>query len=136
MLIYVSQPAGAAAAWPAHAYNQAGLLGPDVVAACSVCLEDSEIRLLAETGAHLSHNPSSNAKLGNAIARVPEMLRSGINVGLGHDACECNNSADMFEAMKFASLVHRGVDRGLERDQPSMIDVSTTMPLAKKARWL
>jgi len=92
---------------PAHVYNQAGLLGPDVVAAHSVCLDDSEIRLLAETGAHVSHNPSSNAKLGNGIARVPEMLRSGINVGLGHDACECNNSADMFEVMKFASLVHR-----------------------------
>ena len=92
---------------PAHVYNQAGLLGPDVVAAHSVCLDDSEIRLLAETGAHVSHNPSSNAKLGNGIARVPEMLRSGINVGLGHDACECNNSADMFEVMKFASLIHR-----------------------------
>jgi 5-methylthioadenosine/S-adenosylhomocysteine deaminase len=92
---------------PAHVYHQAGLLGPDVVAAHSVCLDDSEIRLLAETGAHVSHNPSSNAKLGNGIARVPEMLRSGINVGLGHDACECNNSADMFEVMKFASLVHR-----------------------------
>jgi 5-methylthioadenosine/S-adenosylhomocysteine deaminase len=92
---------------PAHVYHQAGLLGPDVVAAHSVCLDDGEISLLAETGAHVSHNPSSNAKLGNGIARVPEMLRSGINVGLGHDACECNNSADMFEVMKFASLIHR-----------------------------
>jgi 5-methylthioadenosine/S-adenosylhomocysteine deaminase len=92
---------------PAYVYGQAGLLGPDVVAAHSVCLDDDEIRLLAETGTHVSHNPSSNAKLGNGIARVPEMLGSGINVGLGHDACECNNSADMFEVMKFASLIHR-----------------------------
>ena len=92
---------------PAHVYNGAGLLGPDVVAAHSVCLDDDEISLLAEAGAHVSHNPSSNAKLGNGIARVPEMLQSGINVGLGHDACECNNSADMFEVMKFASLIHR-----------------------------
>ena len=92
---------------PAHVYNEAGLLGSDVVAAHSVCLDDDEISLLAEAGAHVSHNPSSNAKLGNGIARVPEMLRSGINVGLGHDACECNNSADMFEVMKFASLIHR-----------------------------
>jgi 5-methylthioadenosine/S-adenosylhomocysteine deaminase len=92
---------------PAHVYHEAGLLGPDVVAAHSVCLDDDEISLLAQAGAHVSHNPSSNAKLGNGIARVPEMLRSGINVGLGHDACECNNSADMFEVMKFASLIHR-----------------------------
>lgn len=92
---------------PAHVYHQAGLLAPDVIAAHSVCLDDSEISLLAETGTHVSHNPSSNAKLGNGVARVPEMLRSGINVGLGHDACECNNSADMFEVMKFASFIHR-----------------------------
>ena len=37
----------------------------------------------------------------------PEMLAAGLNVGLGHDAAECNNSRDMFEVMKFASLIHR-----------------------------
>ena len=84
-----------------------GLLGPDVVAAHCVHLSDGEIAMMAETGTSISHNPSSNAKLGNGIARVPEMLAAGINVGLGHDAVECNNSADMFEVMKYASLVHR-----------------------------
>ena len=70
-------------------------------------LSDTEIALMRETGTQISHNPSSNAKLGNGIARVPEMLKAGINVGLGHDAAECNNSRDMFEVMKFASLMHR-----------------------------
>jgi 5-methylthioadenosine/S-adenosylhomocysteine deaminase len=88
---------------------ETGLLGPDVVAAHCVWLDDDEIRMMAETGTHISHNPSSNAKLGNGVARVPEMLAAGINVGLGHDAVECNNSADMFEVMKFASLMHRAV---------------------------
>ena len=70
---------------------------------------------MAETATHISHNPNSNAKLGNGIARIPEMLAAGINVGLGHDAVECNNSADMFEVMKYASLLHRAsrVDPGL-----------------------
>jgi 5-methylthioadenosine/S-adenosylhomocysteine deaminase len=86
---------------------ETGLLGPDVVAAHCVWLDDDEIRMMAETGTSIAHNPSSNAKLGNGIARVPEMLDAGINVGLGHDAAECNNSADMFEVMKFASLMHR-----------------------------
>ncbi|WP_144713695.1 amidohydrolase [Curtobacterium pusillum] len=90
------------------AYEQ-GLLGSDVVAAHCVWLDDDEIRMMAETETHISHNPSSNAKLGNGVARVPEMLAAGINVGLGHDAVECNNSADMFEVMKFASLMHRAV---------------------------
>ena len=43
------------------------------------------------------------------------MLAAGINVGLGHDAAESTNNCDMFEVMKFASLIHRAarVDAGL-----------------------
>ncbi|MFC3059005.1 amidohydrolase family protein [Paenirhodobacter populi] len=92
---------------PTELAYEAGFLGPDCVAAHCVHLSDDEIRMIAETGTHISHNPNSNAKLGNGVARLPEFLAAGINVGLGHDAVECNNSADMFEVMKWASLVHR-----------------------------
>lgn len=84
-----------------------GLLGPDCIAAHCVWLSDVEIALMRETGTHISHNPSSNAKLGNGIARIPEILSAGINVGLGHDSSECNNNRDMFEVMKWASCIHR-----------------------------
>ncbi|MFJ6674828.1 amidohydrolase family protein [Actinosynnema sp. NPDC091369] len=92
-----------------------GLLGPDCIAAHCVWLNDTEIALMRETGTRISHNPVSNAKLGNGIARVPEMLAAGLTVGLGHDAAECNNSRDLFEVMKYASLIHRAnrVDAGL-----------------------
>jgi len=92
---------------PTELAYETGLLGPDTIAAHCVWLSDREIEMMAETGTHISHNPNSNAKLGNGIARVPEMLAAGINVGLGHDAVECNNSADMFEVMKYASLLQR-----------------------------
>ncbi|WEO77859.1 amidohydrolase [Cryobacterium sp. SO2] len=94
---------------PTELAYETGLLGPDTIAAHCVWLNDREIALMKETGTHISHNPSSNAKLGNGVARVPEMLAAGLNIGLGHDAAECNNSADMFEVMKFASLMHRAV---------------------------
>ena len=94
-----------------------GILGRDCIAAHCVWLSDAEIALMRETGTQISHNPSSNAKLGNGVARLPEILAAGINVGLGHDAAECNNSRDMFEVMKFASLLHRAVrvDAGLQQ---------------------
>ncbi|MGD0558606.1 MAG: amidohydrolase [Streptosporangiaceae bacterium] len=92
---------------PTEVAYDAGLLGPDCVAAHCVHLNDTEIALMRETGTQISHNPGSNAKLGNGIARLPEMVAAGINVGLGHDAAECNNSRDPFETMKFASLIHR-----------------------------
>jgi 5-methylthioadenosine/S-adenosylhomocysteine deaminase len=101
---------------PTEVAYDAGLLGPDCVAAHCVWLSDVEIALMRETGTHISHNPSSNAKLGNGVARLPEILAAGINVGLGHDAAECNNSRDMFEVMKFSSLIHRAtrVDSSLQ----------------------
>jgi 5-methylthioadenosine/S-adenosylhomocysteine deaminase len=100
---------------PTELAYDAGLLGTDCVAAHCVWLSDAEIALMAETGSQISHNPISNAKLGNGIARVPEMLAAGINVGLGHDAAESSNTRDLFQVMKFASFVQRAsrVDAGL-----------------------
>jgi 5-methylthioadenosine/S-adenosylhomocysteine deaminase len=111
---------------PTEVAYDAGLLGPRTVAAHCVWLSDTEIALMRETGTQISHNPSSNAKLGNGIARLPEMLAAGLNVGLGHDAAECNNSLDMFEVMKFASLIHRAarVDAGLQQ-APDVLTMAT-----------
>jgi 5-methylthioadenosine/S-adenosylhomocysteine deaminase len=54
------------------------------------------------------------------------MLAAGINVGLGHDAAECNNSRDLFEVMKFASLIHRAsrVDPSLQQ-APDVVRMAT-----------
>ena len=92
---------------PTEVAYDTGILGRNCIAAHCVWLSDTEIALMKETNTQISHNPSSNAKLGNGIARVPEMVAAGLNVGLGHDAAECNNSRDIFQVMKFASLMHR-----------------------------
>jgi 5-methylthioadenosine/S-adenosylhomocysteine deaminase len=104
-----------------------GILGPDCIAAHCVWLSDAELALMRETRTQISHNPSSNAKLGNGIARLPEMLAAGLNIGLGHDAAECNNSRDMFEVMKFASLMHRAarVDASLGQ-APDVVRMACT----------
>ena len=111
---------------PTEVAYDAGLLGPDCVAAHCVWLSDTEIALMRETGTHISHNPSSNAKLGNGIARIPEILGAGINVGLGHDAAESSNNCDLFEVMKFASLMHRAarVDASLQQ-APDVLTMAT-----------
>jgi len=89
---------------PVEYADKLGVLGRDVVAAHCVWLSDNEISILAKKGTNVSHNPVSNMKLGNGIARVAELLDAGINVGLGPDDAPCNNTVDMFEVMKFASL--------------------------------
>ena len=96
---------------PTEVAYDSGVLGSDCVAAHCVHLSDREIELMRETGTHISHNPTSNAKLGNGIARLPEMLDAGLNVGLGHDSAEGTNSCDLFQVMRWASLVHRAERR-------------------------
>ncbi|GAA2979886.1 amidohydrolase family protein [Actinokineospora diospyrosa] len=111
---------------PTELAYDTGILGPDCIAAHCVWLSDTEIALMRETDTKISHNPTSNAKLGNGIARIPEMLAAGLTVGLGHDAAECNNSRDLFEVMKFGSLIHRAnrVDASLFQ-APHMLSMAT-----------
>jgi 5-methylthioadenosine/S-adenosylhomocysteine deaminase len=106
---------------PVQIAYEAGLLGPDCVAAHCVHLTDEEIKIIADTGTSISHNPGSNAKLGNGIARLKDMLKLGINVGLGVDACECHNSTDMFETMKMTSYMQRASLEDAALCQPGQV---------------
>jgi 5-methylthioadenosine/S-adenosylhomocysteine deaminase len=94
---------------PTEVAYECGLLGSSTVAAHCVWLSDTEIGLMRETDTQISHNPTSNAKLGVGVARLLDYRAAGINVGLGHDSTEGVNSSDMFQVMQFASLVQRAV---------------------------
>ncbi|TQJ29976.1 amidohydrolase family protein [Microbacterium sp. SLBN-146] len=95
---------------PTELAYELGFLGPDVVAAHCVHLDDAEIGFMAETGTHISHNPGSNAYLGNGIARLNDFQRAGINVGIGTDAGFCS---DLFEIMRWAAYLHRATTRDI-----------------------
>jgi len=73
----------------------------------SVHVSGKEIGILRETGTSVSHNPVSNMMLGDGIAPIVEMLRQGVNVGLGTDGAASNHSQDLFETMKAASLLQK-----------------------------
>jgi 5-methylthioadenosine/S-adenosylhomocysteine deaminase len=80
---------------------------PDVLAAHCVWLSDGDIKILAERGVNISHNPVSNMKLASGIAPVAKLLAAGANVSLGTDGCASNNNLDMFEEMKMAALLQK-----------------------------
>ncbi len=89
--------------------NKTGVLDVPVLAAHCVHLTDSDLKIMKEKGCSIAHNPTSNLKLGSGIARVPEMLKSGINVCLGTDGAASNNNLNMFEEVNLAALIHKGV---------------------------
>ncbi len=82
-------------------------LGPDVVAAHCIELTDDDLELVASTGVGVAHCPTSNMKLGNRAARIPELLAAGATVGLGTDSIMTNNNLDPFEEMRQAGLLAR-----------------------------
>jgi cytosine/adenosine deaminase-related metal-dependent hydrolase len=94
---------------PVEFAEDVGFLGPEVVLVHMVWITEAEIRTLAKTGTHVSHNPSSNTKLGSGICPVPALFRAGVNVALGCDGGPSNNTYDLVREMKLAACLHKGV---------------------------
>lgn len=77
-------------------------------AAHCVWVSDEDMELMREKHITAVHNPVSNLKLASGVARVPQMLRAGVNVALGTDGVASNNSHDLFEEIKLAAILHKG----------------------------
>jgi len=88
-----------------------GVLDKRVVAAHCVALTDKDVAVMKARGVKVSHNPISNLKLASGVSPVPKMLENGVTVSLGTDSPCSNNAADMFEVMKVAALLHKGVNK-------------------------
>lgn len=102
--------------------------GPNFTAAHGVWLDDEDMRLMADHGCSVAHNPGSNLRLGSGIAPVRTMLERGLNVGIGTDGSTSADNQNMFAAMRFTSFVPRILTpdyrRWLESDE--VIDLATS----------
>ena len=97
-----------------------GWVGPDVWYAHGIHFNDEELKLLAETGTGVCHCPASNMKLSSGIARIPDMLKLGVPVGLGVDGSASNDGSSLMEELRTAFLLHR---LNSSREAPSGYDV-------------
>lgn len=67
-----------------------------------------EIGIVAKKGAHISSNTISNLKLATGgICPLLEYKNAGVNITLATDGASSNNSLNMFETMKIASLLQK-----------------------------
>ena len=92
---------------PIEHLHHLGLLDARTILVHCVWLDGGEIDLLAATGATVSHNPISNAKLASGVAPVQALRACGVPVGLGTDSALSNNALNLFQEMKFAVLLQR-----------------------------
>ncbi|QXM06183.1 amidohydrolase [Crassaminicella indica] len=91
-----------------HLYDL-GLFDVRTLAAHCVHLSDEDIQILKENNVNVLYNPVSNLKLANGFAPIVKMLEKGINISLATDSSCSNNNLNMFEEIKLASLLNKGV---------------------------
>ncbi|WKY46888.1 amidohydrolase [Eubacteriaceae bacterium ES3] len=84
-----------------------GITGSNVLMVHCVYLTEEDIRKAAAYDFKVSYNAVSNMYLSSGVAPVPQMIRSGVTVSLGVDGAASNNSQDMIELMKSASLLQK-----------------------------
>ncbi|HUV26617.1 MAG TPA: putative aminohydrolase SsnA [Anaerolineales bacterium] len=80
-----------------------GILGPKTIVAHVVHIDIKEAELLADTNTWVTHQPRSNMNNGVGVAPIEDLLRAGINVGIGTDGF----SHTMWEEWKTAYLLHK-----------------------------
>lgn len=110
---------------PFEYLDDLGMLGNDVLAAHCVWLSDNEIQLIKENNVKVSHNPCSNMKLASGAAPIGKLLNNNICVSLGTDGASSNNNLDLFEEMKFASLMQK-----LTTLNPKVLSANETLSMA------
>lgn len=99
------------------AYEESiGFLGPRTLLVHCTHPTDVDLQAIARSGSTVSHNPISNAYLGEGLAPLVDMRKRGITVSLGSDGPASNNNQDMLQVMKVTGLLHK-----LEHRDPAVI---------------
>ncbi|MCM5703464.1 TRZ/ATZ family hydrolase [Larsenimonas salina] len=99
---------------PLSRLASAGLLGPNFQAVHMTQLDASDMALVAESNTSIIHCPQSNLKLASGMCPVTELRAQGTVVGLGTDGACSNNDLDMFDEMKTAALLAKGISRNAQ----------------------
>ncbi len=111
---------------PGAYLDSIGFLGDDVVAAHGVWLTAEELRIFAAKKTGVAHCPESNQMLASGVAPIVDMIRAGMEVGLGTDGpAGSNNNLDMVEEMASAARLQK-----VTRNDPKAISARELLRLA------
>ena len=113
---------------PAAILAENGVFNTRATAAHCVWVSDADMDLLREKQVTVAHNPVSNLKLASGIAPVARMLEKGVNVALGTDGVCSNNNHDLFEEIKLAALLQKGIS-----GDPRLVPAQQALKMATRA---
>lgn len=102
---------------PVSYYDQLGVLGPNLVLAHMVNLDDDEIETVLRSGAHIAHCPTTAGWFGyglTQVSRFPEMMQRGAVIGLGADGACCSHHLDLVRVMHLSAAMFRDARRSMD----------------------
>jgi 5-methylthioadenosine/S-adenosylhomocysteine deaminase len=89
---------------PVQYLEKIGVLGPDVVSAHCIFVDEADRKTLVQRQVGCVHNPSSNMMIASGVSPVPELRAAGVAVGLGTDGpAGSNNDLDLMEEIDLAA---------------------------------
>ncbi|WP_309045575.1 TRZ/ATZ family hydrolase [Marinobacter sediminicola] len=94
---------------PIERLAKLGVLGAKTQCVHMTQVSDSDITLLADSGAHVIHCPESNLKLASGLCPVHKLLENGVNLAIGTDGAASNNDLDLFGEIQTAAMVAKVV---------------------------
>ena len=116
------------AASPTQYLESLGLLGPNVVLAHVLGVDDAEIDAMARTGTAAAMCPVTAAKGARGVGehgRLPELLAKGVKVALGCDSPNNSNHLDIVRALNMAAIQYKDA-----RQDMKQIPAETALELA------
>lgn len=113
---------------PVRYLDSLGFLGPDVIAAHVVHVDEEEAAILASRGVTLAHCPCSNMKLASGIFPYKMLHEAGCRITLGTDGDSSNNNLDMREEMKFAALLAK-----VSSGDPEVLPAAEALEMATRS---
>lgn len=113
---------------PVRYLDSLGFLGPDVIAAHVVHVDEEEAAILASRGVTIAHCPCSNMKLASGIFPYKMLHEAGCRITLGTDGDSSNNNLDMREEMKFAALLAK-----VSSGDPEVLPAAEALEMATRS---
>lgn len=92
-------------------YDAAGALGPDFIFGHFIHVNEEILARVAETGARMSWQPTSNGRLADGIADIVHYRELGIPVAVGLDDQSCTDVSDPFQNMRIGLYTMRGLHK-------------------------
>lgn len=90
--------------------EELGVLSRPVLAAHSIHLDENDLALYAKYLVKVSYNPVSNMKLVSGVMPMKAMVESGIDVSIGTDGAQSNNSMDLLRDLRTGVLLQKLVN--------------------------